>query len=85
MHRNYGSYLVKHFVVAVTNACTVKLAQLHELRRLELAPVIVCLLGQNRTILWRNMFSILLVNSLIELPEIKPKNLGKAINFYEHT
>ena len=29
MYRNYGLYLVKHFVVALTNVCTVKLVQLH--------------------------------------------------------
>ena len=29
MYRSYGLYLVKHFVVALANVCTVKLAQLH--------------------------------------------------------
>ena len=29
MYRNYGFYLLKHFVVALTNAFLVKLAQLH--------------------------------------------------------
>ena len=33
MYKNYGLYLVKHFVVALTNVCTVKLAQLHKLIR----------------------------------------------------
>ena len=31
MYRNYGLYLVEHFVVALTNVCTVRLAQLHSL------------------------------------------------------
>ena len=69
MYRNYGLYLLKHFVVVLTNACTVKLAQLHQLIRLELAPVIVCLQGLNRTIIRRNMLSILLDNGFIELSE----------------
>ena len=41
MHRNYGLYLVKHFVVALTNICTVKLAKLHQLIRFKSARVIV--------------------------------------------
>ena len=41
MYRSYGLYLVKHFVVALTNACTVKLTQLHSLIRFKWARVIV--------------------------------------------
>ena len=44
-YRNYGLYLLKYFVVAFTNVCTVKLAQLHSLIRLELAQATVCLSG----------------------------------------
>ena len=39
--RSNGLYLVKHFVVAQTNVCTVKLVQLHSLIRFKSARVIV--------------------------------------------
>ena len=75
MYSSYGLYLLKHFVVALTKVCTVKLALL---TRFKWARVIVCLPGLNRTILRRNMFSISLYNSFLELPGIKSENLGKA-------
>ena len=44
---------------------------------LKSAQVIVCLPGINRTILGRNMFSTLLNNSFIELPDSNLKVWGK--------
>ena len=41
---------VKHFVVALTNVCTVKLAQLHQLIRFKSERAIVWPAGLNRTI-----------------------------------
>ena len=41
MYRSYCLYLVKHFVVALTNFCMVKLTQLHQLISFKWARVIV--------------------------------------------
>ena len=76
MYTSYGLYFLKHFVVALTKVCTVKLAQLHHLMRFKSARVIVWPAGDS-TILRTNMLSILLDNSFIELPESKLKTWEK--------
>ena len=68
MYRNYGLYLLKHFVVALTNVCSVKLAQLHSLIRFKSARVKVRLAGVKWYESQEKHFSILLHNSFIELP-----------------
>ena len=69
MYRSYDLYLVKHFVVALTNVCTVKLAQLHYLIRFKSALVIICPAGVKLHHTWEKYFSIFLDNSFIKLPE----------------
>ena len=68
-YRSYGIYLVKRFVVALTNVCTVKLAQLHQSIRLKSARVIIWPAGVKSHHLGETFFSILLHNSFMELPQ----------------
>ena len=67
MLRNYGLYLVKHFVVALTTVCMVKLAQLHQLIPLKSAQMMIRP-ARVKSHLTGNIFSIILDNGFIGLP-----------------
>ena len=55
--------------MALTNVCTVKLAQLHKSIRLKSARVIIWPAGVKSHHLGETFFSILLHNSFMELPQ----------------
>ena len=87
MYRSYGLYLLKHFVVALTNVCTVKLdaAALIDTFEIGTGDSMACRV-YIAPYLGETFFSILLNKSYIELPEstLKIWERKDSFNFYEH-
>ena len=78
MYRNYGLYLLKHFVIALPNVCTVKMVQLDQLIRFKSTRLMICPARVKSHHTWEKHFSILLDNSFVKLPGSNPKVLEKT-------
>ena len=79
--RHYGLDLQLLFVAALTNACTVKPAQVPYFMYFKSAQMMVCPAEKNCTILGKSIFATFLHNCFIELRALSLKMWEKARTF----